>query len=129
MEEEKLKQTLMTLIGNNVRQCRMERGLTQEELANMVEVDPSTIARIKGGSQMNEYLESSRRGRVRACSTRQFPSPQLLASCAGLVPSNDESAGAVKSRSILPGNPHLKVILCQAAWIAVRSRTIPFSVT
>ena len=51
MEEEKLKQTLMTLIGNNVRQCRMERGLTQEELANMVEVDPSTIARIKGGSQ------------------------------------------------------------------------------
>ncbi|MFG6373610.1 MAG: IS110 family transposase [Oscillospiraceae bacterium] len=77
----------------------------------------------------DEYLESSRRGRVRACSTRQFPSPQLLASCAGLVPSNDESAGAVKSRSILPGNPHLKVILCQAAWIAVRSRTIPFSVT
>ena len=52
MEEGKLKQTLMTLIGNNVRQCRMERGLTQEELANMVEVDPSTIARIKGGSQM-----------------------------------------------------------------------------
>ena len=56
MEEEKLIQPLMTLIGNNVRQCRMERGLTQEELANMVEVDPSTIARIKGGSQMMSIL-------------------------------------------------------------------------
>ncbi len=56
MEEGKLKQTLMTLIGNNVRQCRMERGLTQEELANMVEVDPSTIARIEGGSRMMSIL-------------------------------------------------------------------------
>lgn len=56
MEEEKLIQTLMTLIGNNVRQCRMERGLTQEELANMVEVDPSTIARIEGGSRMMSIL-------------------------------------------------------------------------
>lgn len=52
MEEEKLKQTLMTLIGNNVRKCRMERGLTQEELANRVDVDPSTIARIEGGFRM-----------------------------------------------------------------------------
>ena len=56
MEEGKLKQTLMTLIGNNVRQCRMERGLTQEVLANMVEVDPSTIARIEGGSRMMSIL-------------------------------------------------------------------------
>lgn len=56
MEEEKLKQTLMTLIGNNVRKCRMERGLTQEELANMVTVDPSTIARIEGGNRMMSIL-------------------------------------------------------------------------
>lgn len=51
-----------------------------------------------------------------------FATPQHLASWAGLVPRNDESAGKMKSRSILPGNPYLKVILCQVAWIAVRAR-------
>lgn len=51
-----------------------------------------------------------------------FATPAHLASWAGLVPRNDESAGKVKSRSILPGNPYLKVILCQVAWIAVRKR-------
>ena len=55
-----------------------------------------------------------------------FPTPQHLTSWAGLVPRNDESAGKVKSRSILPGNPYLKVILCQVAWIAVRARGSKF---
>lgn len=55
-----------------------------------------------------------------------FPSPRHLTSWAGLVPRNDESAGKVKSRSILPGNPYLKVILCQVAWIAVRVRGSKF---
>ena len=32
----------------------------------------------------------------------------------------------MKSRSILPGNPYLKVILCQVAWIAVRARGSKF---
>lgn len=51
-----------------------------------------------------------------------FATPAHPASWAGLVPRNDESAGKVKSRSILPGNPYLKVILCQVAWVAVRRR-------
>lgn len=56
MEEEKRKQALMGLIGNNVRKCRMERGMTQEELANKINAAPSTIARIEGGSRMMSIL-------------------------------------------------------------------------
>lgn len=56
MEEENLKQALMTLIGNNVRRCRMNRGYTQEELASMINVDRSTIGRIEGGSRMMSIL-------------------------------------------------------------------------
>lgn len=55
-----------------------------------------------------------------------FPTPGHLNSWAGLVPRNDESAGKVKSRRILPGNPYIKTILCQVAWVAVRVRGSPF---
>ena len=56
MEDDDLKQALMSLIGNNVRRYRMERGLTQQELADMVNVDTSTIGRIEGGSRMMSIL-------------------------------------------------------------------------
>lgn len=46
------KKELMTLIGNNVRQCRLKRGIAQKELANQIDVDPSTITRIEGGTRM-----------------------------------------------------------------------------
>ena len=56
-----------------------------------------------------------------------FPSFGHLCSWAGLTPRNDESAGKVKSRKILPGNQYIKTILCQAAWGAVKVRNSSFS--
>lgn len=50
-----------------------------------------------------------------------------LCSWAGLSPRNDESAGKVKSRKVLHGNPYIKSILCQCAWAAVRSRKSPLA--
>lgn len=62
------------------------------------------------------------------------PSPQevfenslRLCSWAGLSPRNDQSAGKISSRKIMPGNPYIKSILCQCAWAAVRTRNTPFS--
>ena len=55
-----------------------------------------------------------------------FDSPERLVSWAGLCPRNDESAGKLKSRKIMPGNPYIKSILCQIAWVAVKSRNNPF---
>ena len=45
-----------------------------------------------------------------------FQTAGHLCSWAGLTPRNDESAGKVKSRKIMPGNQYIKTILCQAAW-------------
>ena len=56
-----------------------------------------------------------------------FPTAGHLCSWAGLTPRNDESAGKIKSRRILPGNQYIKSILCQAAWSAVRVRHSCFS--
>ena len=56
-----------------------------------------------------------------------FPTASRLCSWAGLVPRNDESAGVVKSRKILPGNPYVKAILVQCAWAAVKTRNSEFN--
>jgi transposase len=56
-----------------------------------------------------------------------FDSKEKLCSWAGLSPRNDESAGKVKSRKTLHGNPYIKSILCQVAWSAVRSRNSNFN--
>ena len=47
---------------------------------------------------------------------------------AGLSPRNDQSAGKIKSKKILPGNPYIKSILCQVSWSAVRTRKTPFGI-
>lgn len=46
------KGELMHLIGNNVRKYRMERKLTQQQLADIVNCDNSAITRIESGTRM-----------------------------------------------------------------------------
>lgn len=64
---------------------------------------------------------------ISAAPQNSFQTGSHLCSWAGLTPRNDESAGKVKSRRIMPGNPYIKSILCQAAWSAVRVRNSSFS--
>lgn len=51
----------------------------------------------------------------------RFPSPEHLASWAGLCPGNNESAGKRKTGKTRPGNVWLTDALTQAAWAAARS--------
>ena len=46
------KDELARLIGNNVRNYRMKRKMTQNELAQIVGVNASAITRIEGGARM-----------------------------------------------------------------------------
>jgi len=55
-----------------------------------------------------------------------FERSENLCSWAGLSPRNDESAGKIKSKKILHGNPYIKSVLCQVAWAAVKTRRTPF---
>jgi transposase len=56
-----------------------------------------------------------------------FDTASRLCSWAGVVPRNDESAGKVKSRKILHGNPYVKSMLVQCAWGAVKATKSEFS--
>lgn len=52
----------------------------------------------------------------------QFPSPQHLASWAGICPGHNESAGKRMSGTMRDGNRWLRRTLCQAAWAASRKK-------
>ena len=52
----------------------------------------------------------------------QFPSPDHLASWAGLCPGNNESAGKRRSGKTRKGSVWLRRALCQAAWAASRTK-------
>lgn len=51
-----------------------------------------------------------------------FPTPERLASWAGVCPGNNESAGKKKSGKTRAGNKYLKTVLIEAAMAAARSR-------
>lgn len=63
---------------------------------------------------------------ISAAPQDHFSSGEKLCRWAGVTPRNDESAGKMKSRKTLHGNPYVKAILCQAAWAAVKVRNSPF---
>ena len=46
------KKALMALIGENVRYYRIEKKYTQEQLANLINVNSSAITRIESGQRM-----------------------------------------------------------------------------
>jgi transposase len=52
----------------------------------------------------------------------QFPTPQHLASWAGLCPGNRESAGKRLGGATRKGSPALRRCLCQAAWAAAKTK-------
>ena len=62
---------------------------------------------------------------IGSCPNKSFKTSKHLCSWAGLSPRNDQSAGKIKSKKILPGNPYVKSILCQVAWVAVKNRKNP----
>ncbi len=56
-----------------------------------------------------------------------FPDSQHICSWAGLSPGNNESAGKRKSTHINKGNPYLKSMLCEVAWVISSHREIYLS--
>lgn len=56
-----------------------------------------------------------------------FPTAQHICSWAGLAPGNNESAGKQKNQRITPGNPYLKTMLCEVAWIIASHKNLYLS--
>ena len=58
-----------------------------------------------------------------------FKTAEHICSRAGLCPGNNESAGKRKSTSVTKGNPYIKSMLCEIAWvIAGKRNTLNFQI-
>lgn len=53
---------------------------------------------------------------------KPFKTAEHICSWAGLCPGNNESAGKRKSSSITKGNPYIKSMLCEIAWVIAGKR-------
>jgi len=51
-----------------------------------------------------------------------FKTAEHICSWAGLSPGNNESAGKRKSTSVTKGNPYIKTMLCESAWVIAGKR-------
>ncbi len=45
-------------LGETIRELRIEKGLTQEKLAELADVDPKTVIQIEGGKRKNPTLNT-----------------------------------------------------------------------
>jgi len=57
----------------------------------------------------------------------RFKTAEHLCSWAGLSPGNNESAGKKKSACITKGNPYVKSMLCEIAWVIAGKRNLYLS--
>lgn len=80
-----------------------------------------TIPGIKQQSAMQIISETG-------ADMQAFESSSKMVGWAGLRPSNDESAGKIKSTKITKGNRYLKRILIQTAWGASRTKGCTFKI-
>ena len=53
---------------------------------------------------------------------KPFKTAEHICSWAGLCPDNNESAGKRKSTSVTKGNPYIKSMLCEIAWVIAGKR-------
>lgn len=56
-----------------------------------------------------------------------FPTAQHICAWAGLAPGNDQSAGKQKKQRITQGNPYLKTMLCEVAWVIASHKKLYLS--
>lgn len=109
------------------------RLLLTQLLAHIDFLDASILAlekeieqRLSPFEEANQLLESIPALQETAIATilseigvdmSRFPSDKHLASWAGLCPGNHESAGKRLSGSTTHGNPYLRAVLCEVAWV------------
>lgn len=121
--ERKLLKTLLTKIDQVQKEIE-DILIIMQEVAEPYQVAVEQLDSIPGIDTLAALTVIAE---ISTTPQKQFSNSNKLCSWAGLSPRNDESAGKVKSRKILHGNPYIKSILCQVAWASVRVRKSSFA--
>ena len=89
----------------------------EERLAPYAEV----VELLKGIAPLQEKAMATVRSEIGVDMDR-FPSDKHLASWAGVCPGNYESAGKRLSGKTTHGNPYLRAVLCELAWVVAHMK-------
>lgn len=119
----KLLKTLLNKINQVEREVEEILALMQE----IVEPYQTAVEQLDSIPGLDTLAAMTVIAEISATPQNHFSTSAKLCSWAGLSPRNDESAGKIKSKKILHGNPYIKSILCQVAWAAVRVRKSSFA--
>ena len=119
----------MWRLGRKMDELRMYESQVEDARKHMEELadanyreEVALLCNIPGVSRISAICVIAEIG----VDMSQFGSSARLAGWAGLRPRNDESAGKYKSTAITKGDKHLKAMLVQCAWGAVRARNSRF---
>lgn len=85
------KETLQMIIGSNIARYREQKGLTQAELAELVNITPVFISRVERGQKMMKV------------STLYETAKALQVSCDSLLSQSQERASLENIKQLLSG--------------------------
>ena len=117
-------------LSRKMEELRLYEGQIEDALKHMEELadanyreEVALLCTIPGVSRISAICVIAEIG----TDMSQFGSSARLSGWAGLRPRNDESAGKYKSTAITKGDKHLKAMLVQCAWGAVRAKNSRFA--
>ena len=117
-------------LGRKLEELRLHEAQMEDAMGHMEELadasyreEVALLCTIPGVNRISAICIIAEIG----ADMSQFGSSARLAGWAGLRPRNDESAGRYKSTAITKGNKHLKSMLVQCAWGAVRAANSRFA--
>ena len=120
------EQRLLKQLLHKIDSCREDIDSILADLRLLSQQFQEQLAIIDSIPGFDEESSIEIIAEISAAPQDHFSSGKKLCHWAGVTPRNDETAGKMKSRKTLHGNPYVKSILCQAAWAAVKVRNSPF---
>ena len=102
-----------------LRQCPVFKNIPRERISDLIR----SLNGVLKSYRKNEFIVFS--GECIAeigIDMEPFKTAEHICSWAGLCPGNNESAGKRKSASVTKGNPYIKSMLCEIAWVIAGKR-------
>lgn len=122
----KHQQNFLRLMFEHLEQIEAHKKVIEESINNEIAAHSEALALLCSIPGIDVTAASAIIAEI-GTNMELFPSSQHICSWAGLSPGNNESAGKRKSCHITKGNPYLKSMLCEIAWVIAGKRNTYFA--
>ena len=117
----KHQQDFLSLMFKHLEQIEAHKKVIEASIDNEIATHSEALALLCSIPGIDVTAASAIIAEI-GTSMELFPSSKHICSWTGLSPGNDESAAKRKSCHITKGNPYLKSMLCEIAWVITGKR-------